>query len=153
MANTAQHLDAQQRQPDLAMLPTERTLDPETILDMVSALVAQGQLALATEMTDLARIIHPNNEPVLATSALVAEVSQDWFKARALLTRLRHLQGTSITAETYRHEIRVLRCLGSVIPAMNLAQVTLEKFPSDTILLQEYEELLSLFNTELGALG
>jgi hypothetical protein len=36
---------------------------------------------------------------------------------------------------------------------MNLAQVTLEKFPSDTILLQEYEELLSLFNTELGALG
>lgn len=58
-------------------------------------------------------------------SALVAEVSQDWFKAHALLTRLHYLQGESVTAETYRHEIRVLRCLGSTVQALNLAKAAL----------------------------
>jgi hypothetical protein len=34
--------------------------------------------------------------------------------------------------------------------AMALAQVALQKFPTDTVLQQEHEELLSTFNTELG---
>jgi Tfp pilus assembly protein PilF len=148
MANTAQHLD--KHQPTPAVLAPERPLDPGAIRETVSALIAQGELALASEMTDLAIVIHPNNESVLAMSALVAEVTQNWFKAHALLTRLRHLQGESVTAETYRHEIRVLRCLGSKMQAMALAQVALQKFPTDTVLQQEHEELLSTFNTELG---
>jgi hypothetical protein len=151
MANTAQHLD--KHQPAPAVLAPERPLDPGAIRETVSALIAQGELALAIEMTDLATVIHPNNESVLALSALVAEVAQDWFKAHALLTRLRHLQGASITSETYRHEIRVLRCMGSNTQAIGLAQIALQKFPTDNVLQQEHEDLLSLFNTELGAVG
>jgi hypothetical protein len=151
MANMAQHLD--KHPPAPAVLAPERPLDPGTIRETVSALIAQGELALASEMTDLAIVIHPNNESVLALSALVAEVAQDWFKAHALLTRLRHLQGASITSETYRHEIRVLRCMGSNTQAIGLAQIALQKFPTDNVLQQEHEDLLSLFNTELGAVG
>jgi hypothetical protein len=153
MANTAQHLDTQQHPPDAATIAPERPLDPGTIRETVSALIAQGQLALACEMTDLATVIHPNNESVLAMGALVAEVAQDWYKAHALLTRLRHLQGESITSETYRHEIRVLRCLGSDMQAMNLVKVALKRFPNDDILQQEHEELLSLFKFEFGTIG
>lgn len=153
MANAAQHLNAQQLPPDASMLSPERPLDPGVIRQTVSSLIARGEIALASEMTDLAAVIHPNNESVLAMSALVAEVAQDWFKAQALLIRLRHLQGEYVTAETYRHEIRVLRCLGSIAQAVDLARIAIQKFPNDNVLLQEYEELLSTFNTELGAVG
>lgn len=151
MANTAQHID--KHQPAPSVLAPERPLDPLAIRETVSALIAQDKLELACEMTDLATVIHPNNESVLALSALVAEVTQNWVKAHALLTRLRHLQGASITAETYRHEIRVLRCMGSNTQAIGLAQIALQKFPTDTVLQQEHEELLSTFNTELSAVA
>ncbi len=153
MENTAQHLDTRQYTPDLAAPVTERPLDPVTIRETVSVLMAKGELTMASEMTDLARMIHPRNEPVLAVSALVAEVMQDWFKAHALLTRLHHLQGESVTAETYRHEIRVLRCMGSDIQALDLVKAALVKFPADNTLRQEHEDLLSLFTPATGTLG
>jgi hypothetical protein len=153
MQSKAQHSEARQNTPDRAMHAPERPLDPETIRETVSALIAQGELAMASEMTDLARVIHPNNESVLAMSALVAEVEQDWYKAHALLTRLHHLQGESITAETYRHEIRVLRCLGSDAKAMNLAKDALMKFPTDEVLMKEHAALETLSKTTLASFG
>ena len=119
MESTVQHSETRPFTPELALPVAERPLDPETIRETVSVLIAQGELAMASEMTDLARVIHPNDESVLVMSALVAEVSQDWFKAHALLTRLHHLQGEALTAKTYRHEIRVLLCSRSTVQASN----------------------------------
>jgi hypothetical protein len=153
MQSKARHSEARQSPPDLVMHAPEKPLDPETIRETVSILIAQGELAMAGEMTDLARVIHPNNESVLVMCALVAEVTQDWYKAHALLTRLHHLQGASITAETYRHEIRVLRCLGSHAKALNLAQDALIKFPTDEGLMEEHAALVPIFNTTLASLA
>jgi hypothetical protein len=151
MESTVQHSETRPFTPELALPVAERPLDPETIRETVSVLIAQGELAMASEMTDLARVIHPNDESVLVMSALVTEVSQDWFKAHALLTRLHYLQGESVTAETYRHEIRVLRCLGSTVQALNLAKAALIKFPSDVVLLEEHAELLPFSDQTLSA--
>jgi hypothetical protein len=152
MQNKARHSEERQCQPDRVMHTPEKPLDPGTIRETVSVLIAQGELDMAIEMTDLARVIHPNNESVLVMSALVAEVSQDWFKAHTLLTRLHYLQGESITAETYRHEIRVLRCLGSNEQAMNLVKAALIKFPTDGVLLEEHAGLLRLSNKSLSTI-
>lgn len=153
MQSKARLSEARQSQPDLVVQAPEKPLDPETIRETVSVLIAQGELAMASEMTDLARVIHPNNESVLVMSALVAEVAQDWYKAHALLTRLHHLQGASITAETYRHEIRVLRCLGSHAKAFHLAQDALIKFPTDAVLIEEHAALAPLVRTPIASLG
>ncbi len=152
MNSTAQHIEARLSPPDLAMDIPERSLDPEGIREAVSLLMARGELDLAGEMSDLARMIHPNNESIWAISALVAEVMQDWLKAHALLTRLRQLQGNNVTAETYRHHIRVLRCLGSDFIALSLVRTALNRYPSDASLQDELEALLTLLKTSSDSL-
>lgn len=128
-----------------AVMPTaERPLDPHNIREAIAVLMTQGQIEMATEMADLARALHPHDPSVLAVSALVAEVTQDWFKAHALLTRLHHLQGESVTVDTWRHEIRVLRCMGSTLQAFERVQKALAQYPSDEVLHQEFDELRAL---------
>ena len=126
-------------------LPTaERPLDPANIREAIAVLIAQGKLAMAEEMADLAQILHPNDESVLAVSALVAETTQEWVKAFALLTRLQHLQGDAVRAETLHHQIRVLRCMGALEQALGKVREATEQFPADEALRQELESLLNV---------
>lgn len=121
-------------------------LEPANICEAIAVLIDQNKLSMAEEMADLAQILHPSEELVLAVSALVAETTQNWSKALALLTRLQEVQGDKVRAETLRHEIRVLRCMGAFDQAFNRADVALKKFPADETLCKELESLRSLFS-------
>jgi tetratricopeptide (TPR) repeat protein len=140
-SGAAQHL------PGMAKALEGPALDADNIRQAISVLMAQGEIAMATEMAELANILHPGHEAILAVGALVAEVNQDWLKAHALLAQLQQLQGPAVTAETLQHQIRVLRCMGSTAQALDKAKEALDRFPANEALQTEYEEMLACSTT------
>ena len=119
------------------------------IRQTMADLVAANQMDLANALAAAGQSLYPESEDILAISALLAEVHQDWTNAEEFLRKLVELQGDSVTPMTWRHLIRVLRCQCEPSEAMQVAQQALALHPQDTFLSEEFASLQELFSNQL----
>lgn len=117
----------------------------QTMADLVEA----NQMDLANALAAAGQSLYPESEDILAISALLAEVQQDWTSAEEFLRKLVELQGDSVTPMTWRHLIRVLRCQCEPSEAMQVAQQALALHPQDALLSEEFASLQELFSNQL----
>ena len=80
------------------------------IRQTMADLVATDRVDLANALAAAGQSLYPESEDILAMSALLAEIQQDWTQAEELLRKLVQVQGAAATPFTWRHLIRVLRC-------------------------------------------
>ena len=69
-------------------LPPEKPVSrftPEQIRQNVAHLVSTEQLPLANALVDAGLSLYPDSEDILSIGALVAQVLQDWDRAKELL--------------------------------------------------------------------
>jgi hypothetical protein len=111
------------------------------IRQTMADLVATDRVDLANALAAAGQSLYPDSEDILAMSALLAEIQQDWTGAEELLRKLVETQGAAATPFTWRHLIRVLRCQCEPGKAMQAAQQALAQHPHDELL---HEELVSL---------
>ena len=104
---------------------------PAEIREAIQALVTEGKDGLAIALGDACLSLYPESEDILAISALLAEIQQDWTSAEDLLRKLVETQGEAVTPFTWRHLIRVLRCQCEPGKAMLAAQQALTRHPED----------------------
>jgi tetratricopeptide (TPR) repeat protein len=114
------------------------------IRQTMSELVAANRLDLANALAAAGQSLYPESEDIIAMSALLAEMQQDWIGAEELLSKLVDLQGDAATAITWRHLIRVLRCQCEPGKAMQAARQALAQYPQDTLLIEELASLQAL---------
>ena len=114
------------------------------IRQTMSELVAANRLDLANALAAAGQSLYPESEDIIAMSALLAEMQQDWIGAEELLSKLVDLQGDAVTAFTWRHLIRVLRCQCEPGKAMQAARQALAQYPQDTLLIEELASLQAL---------
>jgi hypothetical protein len=114
------------------------------IRQTMSELVAANRLDLANALAAAGQSLYPESEDIIAMSALLAEMQQDWIGAEELLSKLVDLQGEAVTAFTWRHLIRVLRCQCEPGKAMQAARQALAQYPQDTLLIEELASLQAL---------
>jgi hypothetical protein len=107
-------------------------------------LVAADQIPLANALAAAGQSLYPESEDILAMSALLAEIQQDWTAAEELLHKLVDTQGEAATPLTWRHLIRVLRCQCEPGKALQAAQQAMAAHPTDTNLLEEFLALQEL---------
>lgn len=112
----------------------------------IAQLVGDDRMQLADSLSAAGLSLYPKSEDILAISALLAEINQEWDQAQALLCELIHYQGNGATPLTWRHLIRVLRCQCEHGKALDAARRALLAHPSDVLLhdeLQTLQELVS----------
>ena len=80
------------------------------IRQTLADLVAADRIDLANALADAGQSLYPDSEDILAISALLAEIQQNWTLAEDILRKLVDAQGAATTPFTWRHLIRVLRC-------------------------------------------
>jgi tetratricopeptide (TPR) repeat protein len=114
------------------------------IRQTMSELVAANRLDLANALAAAGQSLYPESEDIIAMSALLAEMQQDWIGAEELLSKLVDLQGEAVTAFTWRHLIRVLRCQCEPGKAMQAARQALAQYPQETLLIEELASLQAL---------
>ena len=119
------------------------------IRQTMADLVVADRMDLANALAAAGQSLYPESEDILAISALLAEVQQDWNSAQELLTKLVEVQGDAATSITLRHLIRVLRCQCEPAQAMQVAQQALSMHPQDTALQEEFASLQELFSEQL----
>ena len=119
------------------------------IRQTMADLVVADRMDLANALAAAGQSLHPESEDILAISALLAEVQQDWDSAQELLVKLVEVQGDAATAVTLRHLIRVLRCQCEPAQALQVAQQALSMHPQDTALQEEFSSLQALFSEQL----
>jgi hypothetical protein len=93
--------------------------------------------------------LYPESEDILAISALLAEIQQDWTSAEELLRKLVDTQGAAATPFTWRHLIRVLRCQCEPGQALQVAQQAMMAHPTDTTLSDEFLALQELVSEQV----
>lgn len=89
---------------------------PDQIRLSIQTLVADDQIGEAETLSKQGLDAYPDNEGVLAITALLAVVRQDWTRAIGLLERLLELQGDSATDFTRDMYARALQCGGKDVP-------------------------------------
>lgn len=114
------------------------------IRQTMSELVAANRLELANALAAAGQSLYPESEDIIAMSALLAEMQQDWIGAEELLSKLIDLQGEAATSFTWQHLIRVLRCQCEPGKAMQAARQALAQYPQDTLLIEELASLQAL---------
>ena len=119
------------------------------IRQTMADLVVADRMDLANALAAAGQSLHPESEDILAISALLAEVQQDWDSAQELLVKLVEVQGDAATAVTLRHLIRVLRCQCEPAQALQVAQQALSMHPQDTALQEEFSSLQALLSEQL----
>ena len=119
------------------------------IRQTMADLVAADQIPLANALAAAGQSLYPGSEEILAISALLAEIQQDWTTAEDMLRKLVETQGDAATPFTWRHLIRVLRCQCEPAQAMQVAQQALSMHPQDTALQEEFASLQELFSEQL----
>ncbi len=100
-------------------------------------LVAHDRLDEADVMSLAGVVRFPYSEETLVMRALVAEVRQEWDIASLALHTLLRLQGADAPAETWRHWVRVLRCLDDTEGAREALREALAHHPDHPLLLEE----------------
>lgn len=131
--------------PESAVSQFSATEIRQTMAD----LVATDRLDLANALAAAGQSLHPESEDILAMSALLAEVQQDWTSAEELLRKLVDTQGGDATPFTWRHLIRVLRCQCEPGKAMQAAAQALAQHPQDVLLQEELVSLQALVSDQM----
>lgn len=119
------------------------------IRQTMADLVATDRIDLANALAAAGQSLYPESEDILAISALLAEIQQDWTAAEELLRKLVDTQGTATTSFTWRHLIRVLRCQCEPGKALQAAKQALSAFPDDALLNDEFLALQELVSEQL----
>lgn len=138
-------------QPTWEAMPLQGTasqFSPAEIRQSIADLVLADRLAMADALSAAGLSLYPESEDILAISALLAEMRQEWILASELLMQLVDLQGTSSTATTWLHLVRVLRCQCEPAQAMQALTQGLALYPDDAQLQQELESLNAQFGLE-----
>jgi hypothetical protein len=112
-------------------------------------LVATDRVDLANALAAAGQSLYPDSEDILAMSALLSEIQQDWTSAEELLRKLVKTQGDAATPFTWRHLIRVLRCQCEPGKAMQAAQQALVQHPEDELLQEELASLQALVSNQM----
>ncbi len=119
------------------------------IRQTMADLVAANRVDLANALAAAGQSLYPESEDILAMSALLAEIQQDWASAEELLRKLVDTQGDAATPFTWRHLIRVLRCQCEPGQAMQAAQQALAQHPQDVLLQEELASLQALVSDQM----
>jgi tetratricopeptide (TPR) repeat protein len=119
------------------------------IRQTMADLVATDRVDLANALADAGQSLYPESEDILAMSALLSEIQQDWAVAEELLRKLVDIQAQATTAFTWRHLIRVLRCQCEPGKALQVAQQALRAYPDDTALNDEFLALQALVSEQI----
>lgn len=119
------------------------------IRQTMADLVAGNRIDLANALAAAGQSLYPESEDILAISALLAEIQQDWTGAEELLRKLAVAQGNAATPFTWRHLIRVLRCQCEPGKALRVAQQALLAHPTDTALHDEFMALQALVSDQV----
>lgn len=104
-------------------------------------LISDGHEALAVAVGESAYALHPKSEDILAITALMAVLQQDWQLAVERMSELVALQGVRVQELTYIMLTRSKRSNLDPVGALNTAVSGLEHYPTSEVLLQEYREL------------
>lgn len=124
--------------------PEVSKFSPQQIREAIAELVRNDQLPLANALLDAGMSLHPNSEDMLVIGVLLAEMEQDWPRARVLMQQLLQEQEAAATPTTWQHWIRILRCNHEYHTALNAARQALEKYPDSAELAQEQQSLIVL---------
>jgi hypothetical protein len=119
------------------------------IRQTMADLVAANRIDLANALAAAGQSLYPESEDILAISALLAEIQQDWTSAEELLRKLVDTQGAAATPFTWRHLIRVLRCQCEPGQALQVAQQAMLAHPTDTTLSDEFLALQELVSAQV----
>jgi hypothetical protein len=119
------------------------------IRQTMADLVAANRIDLANALAAAGQSLYPESEDILAISALLAEIQQDWTSAEELLRKLIDTQGAAATPFTWRHLIRVLRCQCEPGQALQVAQQAMMAHPTDTTLSDEFLALQELVSEQV----
>ena len=114
---------------------------PAEIRQAIQELMAQNQDGLAYALGDAGLALHPESEDILAVTALLAVVREDWSNAVDLLQQLMQNQGDQATVFTHAMLIRSLRCDLELAAAFEAARNALARYPDHLELLKEYDAL------------
>jgi hypothetical protein len=115
------------------------------IRQAMAELVTSDRVELANALAAAGQSLYPESEDILAMSALLSEIQQDWTSAEEHLRKLFQIQGEAVTPFTWRHLIRVLRCQCEPSKAIQAAQQALAHYPDDALLQEELLRLQALF--------
>ncbi len=107
----------------------------------IADLVASDRMDLAQALGDAGISLYPQDEEILAISALLAEARQDWVVAEGLLAQLILNQQGDTPLTTWQHYVRVLRCLCELPSALQIVELALNKYP-DSVELQAERQFL-----------
>jgi hypothetical protein len=119
------------------------------IRQTMADLVATNRIDLANALAAAGQSLYPESEEILAISALLAEIQQDWTGAEELLRKLVDTQGATATPFTWRHLIRVLRCQCEPGKALLVAQEAMLAHPTDKTLSDELLALQELVSEQV----
>jgi hypothetical protein len=119
------------------------------IRQTMADLVATNRIDLANALAAAGQSLYPESEDILAISALLAEIQQDWTGAEELLRKLVDTQGAAATPFTWRHLIRVLRCQFEPGKALLVAQEAMLAHPTDKTLSDELLALQELVSAQV----
>lgn len=119
------------------------------IRQTMADLVATNRIDLANALAAAGQSLYPESEDILAISALLAEIQQDWTGAEELLRKLVDTQGAAATPFTWRHLIRVLRCQCEPGKALLVAQEAMLAHPTDKTLSDELLALQELVSEQV----
>ena len=89
---------------------------PDQIRASIQQLVSDNELDQAQQLAEEGLETYPDSEGVLAISALVAIVRQDWLCAVVLLEKLVFIQGDRASDLTRMMLERARKCRGNVMP-------------------------------------
>ena len=119
------------------------------IRQTLADLVAADRIDLANALAAAGQSLYPESEDILAISALLAEIQQDWTTAEDMLRKLVETQGDAATPFTWRHLIRVLRCQYEPGKALQIAQQAMLAHPADALLNDEFLALQELVSEQV----
>jgi hypothetical protein len=136
----------------LGQLPSMRVVSQFSAAEIrqtLADLVAADRIDLANALADAGQSLYPESEDILAISALLAEIQQNWTLAADILRKLVDTQGAATTPFTWRHLIRVLRCQCEPGKALQVAQQALAAYPNDEQLNDEFVALQELVSQQM----
>jgi hypothetical protein len=136
----------------LGQLPSMRVVSQFSAAEIrqtLADLVAADRIDLANALADAGQSLYPDSEDILAISALLAEIQQNWTMAEDILRKLVDTQGAATTPFTWRHLIRVLRCQFEPGKALQAAHQALAAYPEDDQLNDEFLALQKLVSQQM----